>query len=282
MIHGDLRGCFTIPLSLWYRFSTTTVHLTSHILPQVDWPSRGNRCGKMTSGINEPSWQSSISQRWQGPFEFEQSSSVLFGNATLLVATMTVGKTKKARSYYQKLTSTVLSKLSTMWDYRKPLQDSGPNQHAVPFIHDKLDQYPARIGWLLKRLPKQLGQGRINRHLCQCLATTSSSGKLIKPAWPRLRKPFQSNGRRPPHIVFEDDGLKTREDTRAFIRRKLRQVRTVPLTAAWMFWNSRKISWKFSRSKNCGRGRARFNDSLWAEIYFMAARKTKSKTPPCA
>ena len=64
------------------------------------------------------------------------------------------------------------------------------------------------------------------------------------------------------HIVFDvDDGPKTREDTRALLEESYRQgVRTIISTS-----HRRKGMFETPEEKiseNCGRGRARFDDSL--------------------
>lgn len=71
------------------------------------------------------------------------------------------------------------------------------------------------------------------------------------------------------HIVFDvDDGPKTREDTRALLEESYHQgVRTIISTShrrKGMFETpEEKISENFQEvKKNCGRGRARFDDSL--------------------
>ncbi len=166
------------------------------------------------------------------------------------------------------------------------LQDSVQSHRAVAdydeLINTQLETV-VLMRWLLKRL---LVMTKWLAALCWRLVTNSMSWSWLDftKAWKPFKKVMyeKKNDWYPPHIVFDvDDGPKTREDTRTLLEESYRWgVRTIISTSSSQvyFWNpEEKISGTKKWKKLRQRHRARFNDSLRAEIILLMIWKTGRK-----
>ncbi len=229
-----------------------------HVLPQVDWPSRGiigrmTRNSRACAGVHFPSWK----------VIWIQSKHSVFGDATHSKVSNDRGKNQRKKS---------LQPLSKSWPLLRSWVTIGlsepqipSNQYAVA-SYSELDQYQLEtggfIGWPLKGqrtcdLPSWL----------PCLDLISCCGVGSSPSLTRLWNHSKSDGRKRKmidihsHMSLMDDGPKTRRYAYLILEESYRQgygPLSPLLIVAGDVWNSTKIF----KGEKLRRGRARFDDSL--------------------